>query len=438
MRPLIRIDKNILLIIRLLILLFLVLIFCNRSVYSQNDTIELGHSVGIQLSGAIRLDYISDSRQTAEATEGLFTFYPLKKEFDVKGKDINSVPSSNFVSLTTRIGTMFFAPDLFGAKTSAFIEFDFTGISNTNGLRLRQAYINFTREKLKLLIGRTWHPLSSGNIPSLVAPNKGAPFYAFNRSDMIKLDYITGQWLISGATIYQGDFASLGPVPGSKSSSVKSTSFLRNAYWPELAFHISYKTKLLQTGTIASMKSLKPRLYTMSDYTNPYGQKYFTNEKLTTYVTQTYISYQKLNWLLKMQIIYSQNATELLMLGGYAVRTRDAFTGYETYTPTQHMSYWLNVIYGKKLQFGLFTGYINNLGTLDNIEGTWYARSQDIKYLYRISPHLLYNLNNMQFAVEIEYTTAAYGEVQNDQKSKILNISKVSNLRSNFSVTFNF
>lgn len=178
-------------------------------------------------------------------------------------------------------------------------------------------------------MGRTWHPMSSSNVPNVNSPNKGAPFYYFNRSDMVKLDYFLGKWLFSGVAIYQGDFASLGPSPGKESFSVKSTSFLRNAYWPELAFYISYRSNYFQIGTLASMKSLKPRLYTMSDYNNPEGQRYYSNEKLTTYVGQTYISCQKMNWLLKMQILYTQNATESLMLGGYAVKTRDQITGHE-------------------------------------------------------------------------------------------------------------
>ena len=49
---------------------------------SQEDTIRLGRSFGLQISGFARIDYIYDTRQTAEAVEGLFTFYPTNKQLD--------------------------------------------------------------------------------------------------------------------------------------------------------------------------------------------------------------------------------------------------------------------------------------------------------------------------------------------------------------------
>jgi len=126
------------------------------------------------------------------------------------------------------------------------------------------------------------------------------------------------------------------------------------------------------------------------------------------------------------------------MLGGYAVKAIDPLTGHEKYTPTQHLNYWLNVDYGKKWQAGLFAGYIHNLGTLDNVAGAWFARAPEIKYMYRISPHLFYNINNLQFAIEFEYTAAAFGDIQNGQKAKIVNASEVANFRTNLMVCFYF
>jgi hypothetical protein len=58
------------------------------SAYGQIDTIRLGQSYGLLLSGFTRLDYFYDSRKTAEAVEGLFTFYPLNQALDAKGKDM--------------------------------------------------------------------------------------------------------------------------------------------------------------------------------------------------------------------------------------------------------------------------------------------------------------------------------------------------------------
>jgi hypothetical protein len=424
---------------RCFFLLFTVLqLFC-LPVFSRNDTIRLGRSFGLQISGFARIDYIYDTRQTAEAVEGLFTFYPSNKMLDANGKDLNAAPKANFVSIASRLCTRFYAPDVFGAKSSAYIEFDFTGTSNTNGVRLRQAYTGLAWSKANLLVGRTWHPLAAGCVPNVIALNTGAPFWAFNRSDQVRFDYKPGHWLLSAIAVYQSDYASLGPAPGTASTSVKSPTYLRDALWPEFAVNVAYKTPAFQAGIVGSIKSIKPRLYTMTDYTDTNGPKYKTDEKLTTYAVQAYAQYQAGSWVFKAQATYAQNTTESLMIGGYAVSAIDPNTGHEQYTPTQHMNYWVNVDYGKKLQAGLLAGYLNSLGTLDNAVGAaWYARAHDIKYMYRISPHVFYNVNNWQFAAEFEYTAAAFGRVQNDHKAKIVDASEVANFRTNLLICFFF
>jgi len=415
--------------LRFILLIFTIFQTFNMSVFSQGDTIWLGRSSGLQLSGFARVDYLFDSRQTFEAVEGLFTFYPLKKEPDAYGKDINATPKANFISVASRLTSRFFAPDIFNAKSSGYIEFDFTGTSNTNGVRLRQAYINFAWERSNLLMGRAWHPLSISCMPTVVALNTGAPFWAFNRSDQIRFDYNPTNWLLSTAAVFQSDYASLGPADPSKSS-----NYMRNALLPELTAHIAYRTPTFQIGAAGSAKTIKPRLFT----TNSIGDIHKTNEKLTTYVAQAYTQFRKDDFTLKAQVSYAQNATESLMLGGYAVRAINPDTGHEKYTPTQHMNYWVNAYYGKVWQVGLFVGYLKSLGTLENVTGAWYARAHDIKYMYRISPHLMYNMNNLQFAAEIEYTAAAYGEVQINEKSKITGASEVANLRASLLVCFYF
>jgi len=406
--------------------------------FSGDDTIRLGRSYGLQMSGFARIDYIYDTRQTSEAVEGLFTFFPLNRSLDANGKDLNATPVTNFISIASRLSTRFFAPDIFNAKSSAYIEFDFTGTSNTNGVRMRQAWVNFAWPKSNLLLGRTWHPFATGCVPNVIALNTGAPFWAFNRSDQVRFDYKQKNWLLSAFAVFQSDYASLGPSPGTLSTSVKNPVYMRDALWPEFAIHTAYKSPSLQLGAIGSVKSIKPRLYTMPDYSNPAGTKYKTGEKLTSYVAQAYIQYQIADLELKAQATYTQNSTESLQIGGYAVSVTDPSTGHEKYTPTQYMNYWINMDYGKKWQVGLFAGYLNSLGTLEKVTGAWYARAQDIKYMYRVSPHIFYNINNCQFGTEFEYTAAAYGEIQNDQKAKIVNTSEVANFRTNLVVCFYF
>ena len=411
-------------------LIFLVCIIAQTyivSAFSREDTIRLGRSYGVQMAGFARIDYIYDTRQTQEAVEGLFTFFPLNKSLDANGKDINATPKANFASIASRLTSRFYAPDVFKAKTTAYIEFDFTGTSNTNGVRFRQGWINLAWTNTNLLLGRTWHPFATGCVPNVIALNTGAPFWAFNRSDMVRFDYKPEHWLLSAFAVYQSDYCSLGPAG-------KSPTYLRDALLPEFAVHTAYKTPTLQIGAVGSIKSIKPRQFTMTTD----GKIYKTDEKLTTGAAQAYIQYQKASWILKAQATYTQNTTESLQIGGYAVSAINPATGHEKYTPTQYMNYWINIDYGKKCQVGLFAGYLNSLGTLDDVVGAWYARAPEIKYMYRISPHVFYNVNNCQFAVEFEYTVAAFGEIQPNQKAKIVNTSEVANFRTNLLVCFYF
>jgi len=94
------------------------------------------------------------------------------------------------------------------------------------------------------------------------------------------------------------------------------------------------------------------------------------------------------------------------------------------------------VVYGEKWQTGFFAGYLNTLGTLDKVTGTWYARDPRVKYIYRLSPHLIYNINNWHFGIEFEYTVASYGMIQENTRGNIINNKEVGNFRTVLAISF--
>ena len=410
---------------RHVLLLLLVCQMCINTAFSRNDTLQLTRSFGMKIGGFVRADCFYDTRQMYEAVEGMFSLYPMPQNFDANGKDINAAHCINLVSIASRVNTRFFAPDVLGAKSSALIEIDFTGTSNTNGLRLRHAYLDFTWTKTSLLIGRSWHPLAN-SMPNTLGINLGSPFWVFNRSDQVRFNFRPQNWQFSVTASYHSDYASLGPAG-------KSPMYLRNAIWPELTLNIEHNTPATVIGIAGSTKTIKPRQFTTSPSD---GAKYATDETLTTFAGQAYFQHQSNGWKIRAQSTYHQNMNESLMIGGYAVSTTDPVTGYETYTPTQYMNYWLNVVYGVKWQTGFFAGYLNSLGTLDHVTGAWYARDPNIKYMYRLAPHLIYNISNWHFGVEFEYTVVSYGEIQGDNRGKIINNRNVSNFRTLLSVSF--
>lgn len=117
------------------------------------------------------------------------------------------------------------------------------------------------------------------------------------------------------------------------------------------------------------------------------------------------------------------------MLGGYAVSdtTLDGNGFASGYTGIKTLSAWTELIYGKALQFGLFAGYTKNLGADAHIEGAYYSSGKDIASVMRISPRIQYSIDKTCFAVEFEYTTAAYGTP--NQKGVVENTTPVANLR---------
>lgn len=110
----------------------------------------------ISFGGLVRTDAAFDTRMNVESREGFFIFYPLSPASDPNGTDIHARPGFNQWAMTTRLWIKADGPEIGNAQTAAFAEGDFTGPSNieNNALRLRHAYITFTWEKRKLLVGQ--------------------------------------------------------------------------------------------------------------------------------------------------------------------------------------------------------------------------------------------------------------------------------------------
>ena len=94
-----------------------------------------------KIYGMARTDYFFNSRQNEETVEGIFLMFPKNNDYDPNGHDINAHPESSLYNLHTRLGVDLTGPEIWGAKTSAKIEFDFRGSGSTFGvIRLRHAY----------------------------------------------------------------------------------------------------------------------------------------------------------------------------------------------------------------------------------------------------------------------------------------------------------
>jgi len=384
------------------------------------DSIPPKPKIKIKMHGFIKTDYWYDSRQVAYAREGLFTLFPLDVKLDKYGKDINAEGSFNFSAITSRLNFRIEAFEAFGAKTYAFIEADFSGMSNTsiNSFRLRHAYLQMDWKKTELLLGQYWHPMFVTEVfPSVVSLNTGAPFQPFIRNPQIRLTRHFGSVKLIAAALAQRDYSNMGPLG-------RNFSYLSNALAPNFHLQSQYQKKAFTFGLAADWKSLRPRLITDSNI--------ITNSKVPSLSYMAYFKYKKKNFEWKTKAIYGENLTEHLLLGGYAVATINTVSDARTYTPTRHIFVWTDFLFTKKCKRfilfpRLFLGYATNLGTtVDNV-GLYYATGSNIDKLYRVAPSLSIKSGNTMFSFEWEITQADFGDLE--ASGLISNTHSVTNHR---------
>ncbi len=399
----------------------LIFLFC-ISIGAQDKTEK--KSFGVSFKGFVKTDAMLDTRQTVTAREGHFLLYPAPEANDVEDDDINSKANFNILSIQTRLTSTITAPDAFGAKTSGVVEGAFFGHSNgdINGFRLRHAFLKLDWEKSTLLIGQYWHPMFITEVfPGVVSFNTGVPFQPFARNPQIRFIQKLENVELTFVAASQRDFASTGP-------NGTTSTYLRNSVIPILDFNLKYKSKNVVAGAGVNYKALTPRIVTTNGYK--------TDEKVTGISTMAFIKVNSGNFTWKAEGVLGQNLTDLLMIGGYAVKSIEANTGIEEYTPYKTLSVWTDFTFGQKVKFGLFAGFTKNQGTVDKIAGDIYARSPSIESVFRISPRVVHRSGNAQFAGEVEYTSASYGTI-NTANGEVENTTDVGNLRLVFS-TFLF
>ncbi len=149
-----------------------------------------------------------------------------------------------------------------------------------------------------------------------------------------------------------------------------------------------------------------------------------------------FAGYRQNLFQLKGKAIYGQNLSEHLMMGGYAESVIDTIQNHIKFTPLNHLSVWTNILYGNRIQGGLFLGYGKNFGASDQVAGAYYGRGSDIGYLYRLAPSVVFNSGNLSFCTEVEFTAAGYGVP--DYKGRVLNAREVNNVRLLFTALYFF
>ncbi|MFZ4548909.1 MAG: hypothetical protein ACOYN4_15780 [Bacteroidales bacterium] len=406
---------------------------------------------GISFSGFVKTDIFYDTRQTVNIREGHFLLYPDNISADANGKDVNAKPSFNILSIQTRLKGAITGPDAFGAKTSGVIEADFfgnasSGLDDVNGFRLRHAFVKLNWKTTELLVGQYWHPMFiAESFPGVISFNTGAPFQPFSRNPQIKFSKSFGGLKLIACVFAQRDFTNMGPeytfANNTYSSvSVSSSKFLRNAGVPNAHFQMQFNPKSTEhlIGIGVDYKTVLPEIYTVNSAKN---KKYVSSEKLGSL---SGIAFAKLKFkplTVKVEGVYAQNASDLVMIGGYAVsQINDTATGNKNFSNMNTGSVWLDAnTHGKKVQFGLFVGYTKNMGTSETVKtSTFYARGSNIDNVYRVSPRVVFISGKLEIAFELEHTVANYGKISANTKAELADLKAVANTRALLAFTYKF
>jgi len=396
----------------------------------KGNSQDVNQDWGIKFSGFVKTDIFYDTRQSSASTgirEGHFYLYPDNVLLDVNGNDLNANPSFNILSIQSRLKGNITGPDAFGAKTSGVIEAEFfgTGESDINGFRLRHALVKLDWLKTSLTIGQTWHPMFLTEcFPGTISFNTGAPFTPFSRNPQVRVDRKFGELTLAITAYSQRDFTSMGPDGG-------SSKYLRNSGIPGLDIQLRVPAGTAFTAWAGfDYKKLRPELSTSANVETDAtigSISIFTTLKIKTKPVNV-----------SLMGVYSQNGSDLVMIGGYAVKEiTDLASNFKTYTTLNTGSTWVDLsTNGKRVNMGLFVGYSKNLGAKEDITGPIYGRGNNIDHLFRISPRVTLTEGRLSFAAEVENTTAAYGSIGN--QGKVTGTSNVNNLRILLSTIYKF
>ena len=392
----------------------------------------------VSLYGFARADYIFDSRKSAYVREYNLNLYPLDVAKDTNGEDKNATGSSNFLSVTSRIGVKFKGPDVFKAKISGNIEGDFFGNTevnaNTSGtgsiglFRLRHATIKLDWTKTSLTFGQTWYPTFVPEVfPGVANFNTGIMFNPFGWASQIRFKQKLSDKISLDLVAYKDREFTASSVTG---TAPNTPSF--NSTIPTLHGQLQFKNKNIVAGVGAEFQSLKP-------VTESGGL--VSDEKLNSSTVFGYFKYSNDDIIAKFYGISGGNLTHLVMLGGYGSYANS--NGIDSYKPTRTSSFWLDIASNKqKIAPGIFAGYTKNNGLSDAGYKALYMRglngtTRAVDNVWRVSARVDFKENKFKLTPEVEYTAATWGTM--DTSAKVTSAKEnVGNFRALVSATYSF
>ena len=374
--------------------------------------------------GFVNPHYYADSRSVVGGREDMMLFYPKPVVLDSLGHDINDGWQADMLAITARLGLHVSGPDVLGARTTAYVEGDFTGSTNAtiNNLRLRHAFIkmDWLRDQDEagkslwhtLIVGQYWYPMVIHEIMPMTNPlNMGAPFHCYARQPQVRYEYIRHRMEFVAVASWQLDNMSQGLLDGVPAT---STQFARHSLVPELNAQLRYHSRRLFFGVAANLKTIQPQVTTVATVLQH-------TERYSSFSWSLFGRYSGEAVTVKAQTLLNNSLYEGCSLGGYLMLADGSFEDWHFNTV------WLDIERNTgHWRPGLFVGYARNLdyGNTDYLH--CFGRGHDMEYLWRVQPRITYaTLTGMAFTAEAEYTRAGYD-------------TPVGNLRLSLSMVYAF
>ena len=379
------------------------------------EVLRAQSSFSLDWHGFVNPHYYADSRSVVGGREDMMLFFPKPIVKDSLGNDLNDGWQADMLAITARLGLTIKGPDIWGAKTKAYIEGDFTGSTNAtiNDLRLRHAYIDLNWEHHRLLAGQYWYAMVIHEIMPMTNPlNMGSPFHCYARQPQVRYEYHLDAFEAVAVAQWQLDNMSQGLLNGVPTS---STLFARHSMIPELNFQLRYNTGNLFFGAAVNVKTIQPMVQTVATAVQPSQKKHSS---------LTYSVFGKVNLgevTLKAQTLLNNSLYEGCSLGGYLMLADGSFEDWHFNTV------WLDIERNSgHWRPGIFLGFAKNLDYGNTNFVHCFGRGHDMEYLWRIQPRLTYTTEKgLSFTGEAEYTRAGYDE-------------PVGNLRLSLSMVYAF
>lgn len=387
--------------------------------------------VNKKIYGYVKLDTFFDTNQVIAAREDHTLIAPEPVILDALGRNINDRGQFGMTAVQSRIGILLNSNNWNCSELKAFanIEGDFLGTTELTigSFRMRHAYGKIIKPNdYSILFGQYWSPLFILECyPHTLGFDNGSTFDAQARNPQLKLTKHFGSLEIILAALAQQQFTSNGPIG-------YTSEYQRNSITPNFHAQIRKHWGLNLLGAAIDYKRLVPRIVT--------NKCYKTNSSVNSIIAEIYSRIVYNSLFVRSKLIYTENGTEQILLGGYGVTSIDPITDTRNYQNTTAISAWIDCskLLGQNIEIGGFVGGISKIDsqqpfyinpkTNKPIIYDLDERLTRAKYLFKFAPRIIWAYDPIRFGFEISYNRAGYGKFSN-KHNELTNLVPANNVR---------